>query len=1218
MDEVEYDDEGDWPAAPDGSGLSLAKTDPDAASATPSGWSSSSTAGGTPGDANAAGAADGPRLNEVSSGLAGEFRVELYNTFETGNPRLRFLALEGYTLASTGAVNEVYTFTSEVIESLGYLAVDGDTLGFQPAPGDLLFLADPGGDVIDAMKVADFPRARFEPGTGRWLFPNPETPGTANVFTLHDEIVINEIMYHHKSEVDPYRESGEEWIELYNRSGTNVDLAGWTLGEAVDFAFAPGVTIEAGEYLVVAADPVGLASNYPGIEVVGPFSRNLSDKTDLIRLLDATGNPADEVRYYDDCPWPKYADGYGASLELRDPRADNSKPEAWAASDEAAKSSWQYVSYTGTAFQVHNPRPWNELVLGMLDAGEVLLDDISVIEDPDGAALEFIQNGSFDGDTLGGEPYKWRIIGTHRHSRVVEDAGNKVLRLVATDTHDHDNNHAETTFANSEQVDDGRTYSISFRAKWLGGSDQLNARLYFIRLARTIRLAVPALNGTPGTVNSRYEANIGPTFSEFAHSPVVPDAGEPVTITVRAEDPDGIGSCTLRWAVDGGSWSSQPMSHQGDGIYQAAVPGKTAGTIVQFYVQAADELTATSTYPASGADSRALYQVQDGRASSGSLHNLRLIMLSGERDWMLQTENLMSNDRIGGTVIYNEREVYYDVRTRHRGSAHARPATERIGYNIGYNADRLFRGVHSSIAVDRSSFVPAQRRQDEIYVKHMFNRAGVPCMYDDLVHFMAPTTAHDGSALLLMARYGDVFLASQFDNGEEGTVFNYDLVYAPPSTIGGGPEDPKTPGVNTGGKDLSDLGDDKEAYRWFLEIKNNRRQDDYRGLIAFCKAMSLPQSQIEAKVREVMDVDEWMRKYALHNLCGISDTYTVNNQHNLRIYIPPGGGKAVALPWDMDFTFSLPVDYPLWGQADSNLKRVTELPANLRLYYGHLRDLIDTTFNTPYMTRWMQHYDSLLHQNFVGQLSRIQSRGDYVLGRLPAQVPFEVSTAGPLTVDSDTATIEGRGWIDVKDVYLAGYPEPLELEWTSTGSDVSTLFFWSAVVPLAPGENSLTLLAYGFQGELIAQHDLTIVSTTVARPLRDHLRVTELMYDPLGGSDYEFIELCNTGPDALDLSAVEISGGVSFSFAGSAVTDLLPGEYVVIAGDRQAFGSRYGTNGIAVAGEFAGNLSNGGEDLRIAGEWNALVLEFDYLTSVKTARFRNSSRKLNDPGGRPL
>ena len=47
--------------------------------------------------------------------------------------------------------------------------------------------------------------------------------------------------------------------------------------------------------------------------------------------------------------------------------------------------------------------------LGLLDAGEVLIDDVSVIEDPAGAARQLIQNGSFDSGLN-----QWRVIGNHR------------------------------------------------------------------------------------------------------------------------------------------------------------------------------------------------------------------------------------------------------------------------------------------------------------------------------------------------------------------------------------------------------------------------------------------------------------------------------------------------------------------------------------------------------------------------------------------------------------------------------------------------------------------------------------------------------------------------------------------------------------------------------------------------------------------------------------
>jgi len=130
----------------------------------------------------------------------------------------------------------------------------------------------------------------------------------------------------------PFRDSPESWVEIYNRSSNAVDLTGWRLDEGIDYRFPAGKTIAVGGYLVVAKDVVYMQSLYPGLDVIGPFTNKLSKSSDYFVLKDPNNNLADEVRYFSGGHWPEYADGGGSSLELRDPRADNSKPEAWAAS----------------------------------------------------------------------------------------------------------------------------------------------------------------------------------------------------------------------------------------------------------------------------------------------------------------------------------------------------------------------------------------------------------------------------------------------------------------------------------------------------------------------------------------------------------------------------------------------------------------------------------------------------------------------------------------------------------------------------------------------------------------------------------------------------------------------------------------------------------------------------------------------------------------------
>ena len=97
----------------------------------------------------------------------------------------------------------------------------------------------------------------------------------------------------------------------------------------------------------------------------------------------------------------------------------------------------------------------------------------------------------------GNEAATWRIIGNHGGTVIADpdDPENQVLRLVATGPTEHMHNHAETTLKYGDEYVRHQyirtDYEISFRARWVSGSNQLNSRLYFNRLPRTTLLDRP-------------------------------------------------------------------------------------------------------------------------------------------------------------------------------------------------------------------------------------------------------------------------------------------------------------------------------------------------------------------------------------------------------------------------------------------------------------------------------------------------------------------------------------------------------------------------------------------------------------------------------------------------------------------------------------------------------------------------------------------------------
>ena len=357
----------------------------------------------------------------------------------------------------------------------------------------------------------------------------------------------------------PFEESREEWIELYNRSAEPQDLSQWEFRGGIEFSFPEDISIPAGGYLVVAKDAAALSLKWPDTTIVGDFSGSLGDRGDYIRLLDAQNNPVDEVRYFDDEPWPSFADGGGSSLELRNPHADNSVPEAWSGSDSSTDSEWKSYSFTLTA---ENPRyrpgirNFHELRLGLLDAGEILVDDISVVEDPAGDNIELMQNGS-----MTQQDFSWRFLGSHQDSGSMSLDGNNVMKVVAVDRMTYLNNLIESTLKNGDTihpVKNGTDYRISFRAKWLRGSPQFRAELYYNKLAKTVILEQPDRHGTPGRQNSAFVENLGPTISHLTHSPATPQPGESVTVTATASDPDGVSAMTIHYRVGNGAFVERP------------------------------------------------------------------------------------------------------------------------------------------------------------------------------------------------------------------------------------------------------------------------------------------------------------------------------------------------------------------------------------------------------------------------------------------------------------------------------------------------------------------------------------------------------------------------------------------------------------------------------------------------------------------------------------
>lgn len=999
-------------------------------------------------DARVAVAADAPpvRLGEVPAAGEGGW-IELEGTGQG--------AVDATAMVLTTSGGARVVLPAGTVPGDGRLLVDG--LDLDPAAGELLALYDADESVLlDAVRAADTPRSRLV--DGRWATPDAASPGEPDPVTLEADVVVSELMVDRPG-------SAEEWVELTNRGDAAVDLSGWQLRDAVGFVFPDGTTLAPGAALVVAADAAALRAAEPGVDVLGDYEGRLDNAGERVELVDARGNPADEVPYADGGRWPPT--GQGASLELRDLRADNAAGEAWAPSDERARTAWEEVSIEGVAEPsvVGPDGQWHELVLGLLDEGEVLLDDVSLVRDPGGAAVEVLRDGTFD------DPDAWRRLGTHRHSEVVDDPdepGNPVLRLVATGPTEHMHNHVETTL--TEPIATTR-YALRFRARWLAGDAHLNTRLYFNRLPRTTVLTRPARAGTPGAPNSTAVANAGPTFAELAPDVVVPAAGEPLRMSVTVADPDGVATVTLWWARDGEAFSAAPMAEGADGRWSATVAGQEAGTLVHLYVEATDAEGVTSLHPAAGPDARALLTWDDGRAATNGLHTFRLLMTTADHDWLLDEPNLMSNDALGASVVYDEREWYPDVGVRAKGSERGRPEVPRLGYGVKFARDARFRGSHTSVLLDRSEGVGYGQR--ELLANLVGARVGLESAeYHDLAQLVSPRAEHTGPAELQLDRASDLVLAAQFTDGELGPLYDYELVYYPLTTDDGTPDGQKLPAPDSVvGTAITDLGDDPEGWRWSFMLQNQVAADDFGPVMDLGRTFALADDDFLELVGDVADVDQWLRAYAFASLVGAVDNYAGDgSQHNARLYARPEDGRLLLFPHDQDF-FGGPTNAVA---ANPDLRRLLADPVHLRTYHQALWDLSERAYTTAYLGPWCDRFTELTGQPFDSHCAFVDTRREYVLrGAADAVLTahpvaeFAITTADgeDFTAAASPVTLRGVGWIDVHAIEAGG--AALEVRWL----DGET---WEAEVPLVDGANPLTLTALDGVGAPVGSDTIVV------------------------------------------------------------------------------------------------------------------------------------------------
>ncbi len=376
-----------------------------------------------------------------------------------------------------------------------------------------------------------------------------------------------------------------------------------------------------------------------------------------------------------------------------------------------------------------------------------------------------------------------------------------------------------------------------------------------------------------------------------------------------------------------------------------------------------------------------------------------------------------------------------------------------------------------------------------------------------------------------------------------------------------------------------------------------------------------------AAIQEYADIDNLIDYMLIHQYATNHDGPASGN--NMRVLRRREPGEPFRFyVWDMEFTF--------WNATENSNVNV-DLANTITRVYDRLRDnpefrlryadavhrhLFNDGALTPHAAaaRWQRRTDEIYTAvvaesarwgdffradepftrdgQWATELNRLMTqyfpqRGDYLLDDLRAaglypnvaapefgQFGGVVAPGFPLTM---TAPDGGRIY------YTLDGSDPRQ---PLTGNPIGTLYLGAVMLPDTGTVKARVLSG----GEWSA---LTVAGFIVGTPAdASTLAVSEIMYHPAGGTSHEYIELMNISPtETIELTDVRFTTGITFTFPTGTI--LAPGERILVVEDLAAFEAYYGA-GHPVAGQYGGELNNGGEEIVLEAQDASVIRDFSY------------------------
>jgi hypothetical protein len=674
-----------------------------------------------------------------------------------------------------------------------------------------------------------------------------------------------------------------------------------------------------------------------------------------------------------------------------------------------------------------------------------------------------------------------------------------------------------------------------------------------------------ATNGTPGAANSVLSNNIAPLILDATHFPIIPTSINPVLISAQIRDETAGGlSVTLFYRTSSPTppaFSALIMRDDGsagdpaaaDGRYSALIGALPNASVIEWYIAASDQAGNTRTWPAaaipaedqSGAPSQsanALYQVDDSNYT-GSQPIYRFIMTEPERNELhrIPQTDANSDAQMNGTFISIDgggTELRYLAGFRNRG--HGSRGADPPNYRINFRSDD-----------DWKSVTALNLNTRQVHVQHLGSvlarKSGAAGANTIAVQVRVNSTNRANAGAPMYGSYaanealnGD-WADNHFPLDGNGNIYRAIRDIAPP--------------------DFSYRGENPTSYQntWFKE--SNVSEDDWTDLVGMLRVVGINNvtSFTTENVRQVVNVEQWLRHLAVMNLFGNSET-GLNSGYNDDYFMYRGVNdpRFMLIYYDLDQILgqggSFPPTEEIFSATRNNgsglaFDRLMHWPDFEPIYYQILHELLETTFA-------QSNFNALVDQTLGSYASAVtgpiknwmNQRRAHVLSVLPALPNTRAAVASisgvprsPTPLTSASLTIGGEG--------VTHYRYRLNGGAYSAERAVATSIVLSA---LANGTNTVAVIGRGTNNVWQAESSATIRSWVVntswpAVRINEVLAENDTAYSHFS-SFPDYIELFNEGSTTVNLSAYRLTDDPAnpnkFSFPPG--TSLASGAYLVI------------------------------------------------------------------------